>query len=140
VTVDGITIDTSAVSTDPDATAAATTLAGYFGGIDARRYTQAWDTFSPALQGAFPFQRWADGLSTSQDSQVVVQGIQHNADGSIDADVSFQSHQAGQYGPNPGETCTNWSLDYQLVPAADAGSLSYLINKVTEIGSGHTSC
>ena len=138
--MDGITIHVGAVSTDPDATGVAATLAGYFGGIDAGRYTQAWDTLSPALRDAVPFQRWANGLSTSQDSQVVVQGIQHNADGSIDTDVSFQSHQAGQYGPNPGEMCTNWSLDYQLVPAADGGSLSYLINKVTDIGPGHASC
>jgi hypothetical protein len=140
VTMNGITIGIGAVNTDPDATAVTTTLAGYFGGIDAGRYMQAWDTFTPALQEAVPFQPWANGLSTSQDSQVVVQSIQHNADGTIDADVSFQSHQAGQYGPNPGETCTNWSLDYQLVPGAGAGSLSYLINKVTDIGSGHTSC
>jgi hypothetical protein len=128
------------VSTDTDATAAATTLAGYFGGIDAGRYTQAWDTLSPALRDGFSFQRWANGVSTSQDSQVVVQSIQHNDDGSIDAGVVFQSRQAGQYGPNPGETCTNWSLDYQMVPAADGGSFSYLINKVTDIGPGHTSC
>jgi hypothetical protein len=138
--MDGITIDIGAVNTDPDATAVATTLAGYFGGIDAGNYTQAWNTFSSALRDAVPFQPWANGVSTSQDGQVVVQGIQHNADGSIDTDVSFQSHQDGQYGPNPGETCTDWSLDYQLIPAAGAGSLSYLIDKVTDIGPGHTSC
>jgi len=143
VAMNGITIGIGAVNTDPDATAVTTTLAGYFGGIDSGRYMQAWDTFTPALREAVPFQPWANGLSTSQDSQVVVQSIQHNADGTIDTDVSFQSHQAGQYGPNPGETCTNWSLDYQLVPGAGAAgsvSLSYLISKVTYIGSGHTSC
>lgn len=141
VSLNGITIDIGSVNTDPDATAVATTLATYFGGIDAGNYTQAWDTYSASLQQSVPYQPFANGLSTSQDIQVVVQSIQDDADGIIEADVSFQSHQAGQYGPNQGETCTNWSLDYYLVPAADSsGSLSYLINKVTDIGPGHVSC
>lgn len=144
VTVDGMTINIGAVNTDPDATAVAATLGTYFGSIDARNYQQAWDTYSAALQAAIPLQPLANALSTSQDSEVVVQSIQHDANGDIDADVSFQSHQAGQYGPSPGETCTNWSLDYHLVPAANAAagpvSLSYLINHVTDIGPGHTSC
>jgi hypothetical protein len=136
-----MTIGIGPVNTDPDATAVAATLASYFGGIDDRNYRQAWDTYSPALRGGIPFQPFADNLSTSQDNQVVVHSIQDGAAGDIDADVSFQSHQAGQYGPNQGETCTDWSLDYHLVPAATtAGSLSYLINNVTDIGPGHVSC
>jgi hypothetical protein len=139
-----MTINVGAVNTDPDATAVATTLGAYFGGIDARNYRQAWDTYSAALQAATPLQPLAKALSTSQDSLIVVQSIQHDGNGNVDADVSFQSHQAGQYGPNPGETCTQWSLDYHLVPAANAAAspvpLSYLINQVTENGPGHTSC
>ena len=144
VSSDGVTIGIGAVNTDPDAAAVAATLAAYFGGIDARNYTQAWDTYTAALQAAIPFQSWSGALSTSQDSQVTVQSIQHDANGLIDADVSFTSHQAGQYGPNPGETCTDWSLDYQFVPSSNSSagpaSLSYLISKVTAIGAGHTSC
>jgi hypothetical protein len=141
VTLDGMTISIAAVNTDPNATAVAATLASYFGGIDARNYRQAWDTYSSELQGSIPFQPFAQALSTSQDNQVAVYSIQDDAGGHIDADVSFHSHQAGQYGPTQGETCTDWSLDYHLVPAANtAGSLSYLINKVTDIGPGHVSC
>lgn len=141
VTIDGMTISIAAVNTDPDATAVAATLASYFGGIDARNYRQAWDAYSSELRGGIPFQSFAQALSTSQDNQVVVHSIQDDAGGGIDADVSFRSHQAEQYGPDQGETCSDWSLDYHLVPAADtAGSLSYLINKVTDIGSGHVSC
>src|SRR5579863_3338571 len=144
VDMQGITIGIGAVNTDQDATDVATTLAAYFGGIDMRNYQQAWDTYTPALQAADPYQPWASALKTTQDSQVTVQSIQHEGNGNIDADVSFQSHQAGQYGPNPGETCTNWTLDYQLAfaPGVTAGSvsLSYQINAVKEIGPGHTSC
>jgi zinc-ribbon domain len=144
VTVDGMTINVGAVNTDPDATAVATTLGTYFGGIDTRNYRQAWDTYSAALQAATPLQPLANALSTSQDSMIVLRSIRNDGNGNLDVDVAFQSHQAGQYGPNPGETCTNWSLDYHLVPAADAAaspvSLSYLINQVTDVGPGHSRC
>ena len=141
VTLNGMTIRISAVNTDPDATGVAATFAAYFGGIDSRNYMQAWDTYTPALQAAIPFQPWSSGLSTTRDGQVVVHSIQHNPNGDMTTGVTFQSHQAGQYGPNPGETCTNWSLDYQLVPSgAGSTSLSYLINEVATVGAGHTSC
>lgn len=140
-----------AVNTDPDTTDVAATLAAYFAGINTTNYMQAWDIYTPALQAVIPFQPWSSALSTTQDSQVVVQSIQHDANGGIDAEVLFESHQAGEYGPNPGETCTNWSLDYQLAPSSGAqpspsassigsASLSYLINKVTDVGAGHASC
>lgn len=141
VTLGGMTIRIGAVNTDPDVTGVAATFAAYFGGINSRNYTQAWDTYTPALQAAIPFQPWSSGLTTTQDGQVVVRSIQHNPNGDMTARVTFQSHQAGQYGPNPGETCTDWSLDYQLVPSgAGSSSLSYLINQVATVGAGHASC
>lgn len=144
VTMSGTTIGIGAVNADPDATAVAATLATYFGGINVGKYSQAWDTYTAALQAAIQYQYFATAVSTSRDSQVIVQSIQHDAKGNVEVNVSFQSHQAGRYGPNQGETCTNWSLDYHLVPAADTAagpaSLSYLIDKVTDIGAGHTSC
>lgn len=145
VNMQGMTIGIAAVSTDPDATGVAATMAAYFGGIDARNYRQAWDTYTATFQVANdPYRTWAGNLRTSQDRQVTVDSIQHDANGDISADVSFQSHQAGQYGVNPGETCTNWTIDYHLVPAAGATagsvSLSYQINRVTTVGAGHSSC
>jgi hypothetical protein len=145
VNLQGVTIGISAVNADPDAMEVAATLAAYFGGIDARNYKQAWGTYTSALQVAFPFQKFSSGERTSQDTQIVVQSIQHDSNGDLVVQVGFQSHQAGQYGINPGETCTNWSLDYHLVaspgaqPSATA-SPSYLINRVTYVGAGHTSC
>jgi len=141
----GMTIGIAAVNTDPAATGVATTMAAYFGGIDARNYEQAWDTYTATLQASNgPYQTWAGKLTTSQDSRVTVDSIQHGANGDISADVSFRSHQAGQYGVNPGETCTNWTIDYHLVPAdgATAGtvSLSYQINRVSTVGGGHSRC
>jgi len=143
----GGTIGIGAVNTDSDAIDVADTLAAYFGGIDTRNYTQAWGTFTPSAQAGVSFQTFSNEVSTSLDSQVVVRSLRRDSNGDIDAKVTFKSHQAGQYGPNPGETCTNWSLDYQLVPSSGgqpslSGSapLSYLINKVTDVGAGHASC
>ena len=136
--MDGVTIDISAVNTDPDASAVASTLAAYFGGIDAGDYRQAWDAYSASFHGSNTYQSFANGDSTTQDSQIVVQSIQDDSGGNVNTDVSFQSHQAGQYGPNPGETCTNWSLDYTLVPAGGSNtSPSFLIGKAT---GAHTAC
>lgn len=145
VNIQGMTITIGAVNTDPDATDVAATMAAYFGGIDNQDYRQAWETYTPAMQASVSYQPFASALSTSQDGQVTVTGIQHDGNGDLEADVSFQSHQAGQYGPNPGETCTNWTLDYHLTPAAagtTAGpvSLSYQISQVTDIGAGNTAC
>jgi len=153
--IQGMTIGVGAVNTDPEAGNVAATMAAYFTGIDTRDYLRAWDTFTPAVQASIPFQPWSSALSTSYDGQVVVQGIQPDPAGGLDATVVFQSHQAPQYGPDPGQTCTNWSLDYQLVPSgtqpASAASSSaapppgsapprYLINAATEVGAGHAPC
>lgn len=144
VTAAGMTIGISAVNTDPDATAVATTLAAYFGGINSQNYRDAWDTFTSGEQAATGYDSWARNVSTSHDNQVTVQSIQDDGGGNLEADISFQSMQAGQYGPNPGETCTNWTLDYHLVASSGATSgsvqLSYLIDKVTYLGPGHTAC
>jgi hypothetical protein len=144
VTIAGMTIGISAVNTDPDATAVATTLAAYFGGINSRNFPDAWDTYTSGEQAAVPYSAFASSHRTSQDNPVTVQSIRDDGGGNLEADVSFRSHQAGQYGPHPGETCTNWTLDYHLVGAsgATAGSvqLSYLIDKVTLLGPGDTAC
>ena len=144
VDVQGMSIGIASVSTDQDATDVANTLATYFAGINNRNYRQAWATYTPGLQASVPYSPFARALQTSQDNQVVVQGIQHDGNGNIEADVAFQSRQAGAYGPDPGQTCTDWSLDYHMVPTSGTTSgpvpLSYLIDKVTPIGAGHASC
>lgn len=136
----GVTIGIGAVNTDADAVNVARTLAAYFGGINTRNYTQAWNTLTPSMKVGLSLQYFSSQESTSRDSQVVVHSLHHDSNGDIGAEVTFQSHQAGQYGPDLGDTCDNWSLDYELVPSASSGALSYLINKVETVGTGHVSC
>jgi hypothetical protein len=146
VNIQGVTIGTAAVNTDPDEADVTATLGTYFAGIDTRNYTQAWDAYTPAYQASYSLQSLSQADSTTQDSQVVVQSIRHDTNGDLEATVLFQSRQAAGYGPssNPGEMCTDWSLDYHLAPSSvtspGPASLSYLINKVTTVGVGDTSC
>jgi hypothetical protein len=140
VSVNGLRVGISAVSTDPSAAAVARTMGTYFGGIDAKNYPQAWNTFAPALQAAIPYQPWSGSLRTTRDSHVDLQSVRHDPNGDVDVTVTFRSHQAPQNGPDPGETCTNWSLDYRLTPASTSSSLPYLIKKVKKVGPGHVAC
>ena len=140
VSVNGVSVDISGVSADADVAAVARTVGTYFGGIDARNYLQAWDAFAPALQAKIPYQPWSSSLGTTRDSRVAVQAIRHDPNGDIEVTVAFRSHQAPQSGPNPGETCTNWSLKYRLVSSSGAASLPYLIRKVQKVGAGHVAC
>jgi hypothetical protein len=71
---------------------------------------------------------------------VDLQSVRHDPNGDVDVTVTFRSHQAPQNGPDPGETCTNWSLDYRLTPASTSSSLPYLIKKVKKVGPGHVAC
>ncbi len=144
IDIQGVAIGIAAVNTDPDAAGVAATLGTYFASIDSRNYMQAWDTYTPALQAGSSFQFFSQQDSTTQDSQVVVQSIKHDRNGDLEATVTFQSHQAAQYGPSQGETCNNWTLDYHLVPSSatspSSASLSYLINKAAKVGAGNTPC
>jgi hypothetical protein len=139
VTVEGVTVDISAVNTEASATAVAQTLGTYFGGIDSQNYTLAYNTFTPSLQASIPYQNWSSGLATTKDTSVVMQSIQHDLNGDVNATVSFQSHQAPQYGPVTGDTCDNWLINYRLVPSG-AVSPPYLIKKSKPVGVGYQAC
>jgi hypothetical protein len=139
VKVDGVRVGISAVNTNANATAVAQTLGSYFGGINAQNYTQAYNTFTPSLQASIPYQNWSSGLTTTRDTAVVVQSIQHHPNGAVNVTVSFRSHQSPQYGPVAGDTCDNWLLDYRLVPSGSA-SPPYLIGKVKPVGAGYQAC
>jgi serine/threonine protein kinase len=152
INFDGVTIGVSSVASDPDVTSVADTLATYFGGIDSQNYSQAWDVYTTSLQAKVPFQAFSQNDSTTDDTQISVERIQQNAAGELDATVSFQSTQAAQYAyATSGETCTDWSIDYQLLPslavqAGSSGSASsgssassplYQINEaLPEVGNG----
>jgi hypothetical protein len=132
--------DISRVASDSDAAGVARAFGTYFGGIDGREYAQAYAVYSPSAQSHLAYQSWANALSTTNDSAVSVTSMSHNADGSLSVAVDFTSHQSPSNGPNPGESCTNWSLIYDLVPNSN-GSPPYLIDQVSpNENGGHLAC
>jgi hypothetical protein len=133
-------INTAAVPSSPFVGAATTTFSSYFGGINAKNFPQAFSAYSPGYQARMGYQSLASGDATSTDTNVTVTSIGQNNDGSLTVGTTFTSHQSPSSGPNPGETCTNWSLAYHLVPATLGSSLAYQLDSSSPVGSGHSAC
>ena len=118
----------------PDATtqAVAQVFKTCFDGINSADYEQAWLMLSPTLRGS-SWSSFAEGTSTSYDSQVALLSVTPGPGQSVIANVTFTSVQASVKGPD-GDTCDNWDLDYTLVPSDG----SWLIDKVLGHNGGPT--
>lgn len=114
------------------------TLNAYFEGINSGDSERAWRQLSPDRQQQTTLDDFAEAVRTSYDSGFVVQEASY-ADGRAYVWLEFTSTQDPALGPDPGETCTEWSLDYVLVERADG---TFLIDDVSGHGSavGHTPC
>jgi hypothetical protein len=122
---------------DEVGSAVALTLAEYFVGINTGDYRSAFDQLSPRLQGTSDYLAFAEGVSTSYDFDFELRDADIRPD-SASVWLEFVSLQDPDYGPE-GESCTLWSLDYELVRAADG---RFLIDAVRgHAGSaGHQPC
>jgi heat shock protein HtpX len=123
------------------ATAVASTLGTYFEGINNKNFSSAYAMFSAPFQARVPLESWSRGLSSSTDQDIVVHVIQPATAvprvDPVQVGATFTSHQAPDQGPVPGETCTEWSLTYSLVP----GTQGYVIDGVAATtGNGHAAC
>jgi len=113
-----------------DSSSASTTLNTYFDGISSGDYATAYAQLSAREQSNNgSLSEWSSGLLTSIDTNVVVNSVSNQGSGTIVANVSFHSHQAPEQGVNPGETDTNWNIDYTMVPGPGAGG--YLIDNTS---------
>jgi hypothetical protein len=65
---------------------------------------------------------FADDISTTQDSDVVLLWIGDDGSGAAQAQVTFTSRQDPGFGPRarPSETCTLWDITYLLTQTAGA--------------------
>jgi hypothetical protein len=105
-----------------DSSSASATLNTYFDSISSGDYATAYAQLSPSEQAKKgSLSAWSSGLLTSVDTNVVVNSVNNLGGGTIVANVSFHSHQSPDNGVNPGETETNWNIDYTMVPGPGAG-------------------
>jgi hypothetical protein len=134
-----VPVDTSAVSSNPDAAQVGLTFETYFGGIDDQNWDLAYSAYSPQYQSQVTESSFESADGSSTDTNAAITSLSPGPFGSTIADVSFQSAQAADAGPVPGETCTNWTLAYTLVPGT-SGNLTLLINAAALNGPGHVGC
>jgi hypothetical protein len=133
-------VNITAVSNSPDIEQIQSTFESYFGGINTRSWDQAYANYSPSYQANISEQSFETTDGTSTDTNVVITSVTDNPDQSVTADVSFTSSQAAVYGQD-GETCTDWTLAYQLVSSnGAAGTSGYAIEAAPGIGPGAVAC
>jgi hypothetical protein len=106
-----------AAAVDPHSNDVAVLLGRYFSDINIARYADAFSLLTPALQRTLGSeQEFADGESTSLISDVTITNISAlDTSSVITVDVTFRSTQDANHGPRPGEVCTDWSLEYELM-------------------------
>jgi hypothetical protein len=130
-------VDTSALPAGGITDQVALTFETYFGGINSQNWNQMYSAYSPAFQQNNTQSGLVSGLQTSTDQPAALASITPQGDGSIIATVNFTSHQSAADGPNPGDTCDNWSIDYRLVTspntvtAPGGQQLTYFIDGTT---------
>lgn len=117
--------------------AVAETFAAYFSGINSGDYARAYDQLSPRLTRSDGFESFAEGVSTSYDFAFDVRDSDISSDSAF-VWLEFVSLQDPDLGPD-GESCTQWSLEYELVKSGDG---RFLIDRVRghEATSGHRPC
>ena len=108
----------------------------YFNGINSGNYAQAFEALTPEEQaggeGIF-----ADGVSTSYDSNFQLFGSQVVDSRTINVGLAFNSIQRSDKGPD-GDTCDNWTLVFTM-SQQDNGI--WLIGPAKPYnGSTHVSC
>jgi S1-C subfamily serine protease len=122
---------------EPWAAGAGAAFDDYFGGINSGDYQRAWDRLSPDRQDGTSLDEFAAGVRTSFDFGFTVQEAW--SDGRAHVWLEFTSIQDPSLGPEPGESCTRWSLDYVLDEQAGGW---FVIDEVTGHGGadGHEAC
>ena len=114
----------------------ASTFETYFDGINSGDYAAAYAVLNPNDHPASGEQAFADGDSTSYDSDIQVLDARRLSATTVDVALSFVSIQRSDKGPD-GDTCDTWTLEYTLVRI---GAIWYLDSAKPYGPSNHTTC
>ena len=104
-------------SEDPLTLEVTTFFTDYFTAINDSDYERVWTMMSPQVRPD-DAEQLAESLSSTIDFGMEVHAVERASDDTVRAHVSFISTQAPDQGPQ-GQTCTEWNMDYTLVPADD---------------------
>jgi len=107
----------------------------YFGGINAHDYAKWASAVNGAEQANNPQSSWDSGYATTTDSNVVIDSITDNGDGTLTVAISFTSHQAGSDSVD-GSTCNNWQQTFPLSPQGSR----YVIGPPASGSTTYTDC
>jgi hypothetical protein len=120
---------------DPQGIAA--TFNRYFDGINSGDYATAYAQLDPNNHPASGEPGFAQGDSTSYDSQFRILSATQTSPTHAHVALQFVSLQRTDKGPD-GDTCDTWTLDYHLVQLDG----SWYIHATNGYGGGanHTSC
>lgn len=137
----GATVDFSQVADHPRARGVATMFAHFYGAINEGDYDKAMRRYDPHskvvnINSAESRAGWTEVMSTTRESDIALTGVSHDGTYTL-ATVGFRSEQDPGYGPasNPDETCTDWTITYQLT-----NTKGYRILKAPREGVNHSPC
>jgi hypothetical protein len=95
-------------------------LTRYFSGINSGNYAEAYDVLSARVRARVPLASFADGDSTSFDSDITVLAASRRNATTVRVALSFTSLQRADKSPgHSGDTCDHWTLWYTMVEQGD---------------------
>lgn len=121
-------VDVTVATVHEDAPALAQTLSVHGNAINDSQYDVAFDLFTSSLQEQLGgVETWREGLLTTYWRELDVVDVTGTGD-TLTAHTLVRTEQSSDHGPG-GQTCSIWSLDYNMVNSAQAGQ--WLIDRVT---------
>lgn len=122
---DGVEVNVTDRSGDPDGPAISQTFATWATGINTGNYLDSYDMLSPRIRQHVRLDQFAAGEVSSYIVDLSIESITDNGT-TRTAEVQFTSFQDPADGVRH-QACSNWAMTYQLVPS----STSWLINHAT---------
>lgn len=101
-------------SSHPSAPEVGRVLSEHGEGINTSNYQAAYAVLTPEMQARLgPVEAWSSGLKTTLWQQVAISDVAGDETGLV-AEVVLRTTQNAEDGPEGGQTCSDWRLNYTL--------------------------
>jgi S1-C subfamily serine protease len=131
---DGVPVDITDRSGNPDGPGIAETFAEYVDGINTGDYAKAYGFLSPAEQAKVSFDEFSSGNVSSYIVVLTIGDVTAAGDGDT-VQVRFTSVQDPAYG-HDGQGCSDWSMTYSMISTEGR----WLIDKAVPDSGSPTAC